>query len=161
MSLHIKKLTNMSLNQSSRPKDHILVIFGATGDLTKRKLMPALFELEALKMLPEKFLILGIGRSSISVSDFREHNRTVLKNAYNRAKDQTYIKRFLERLFYLQADTQGEEAYMALNEKLQLLREQSSMQNFNLIFYLSTPPSLYEIIPRLLAKATLNEESEG
>ncbi|TVQ84493.1 MAG: glucose-6-phosphate dehydrogenase [Bacteroidetes bacterium] len=148
-------------NQNNSPEDQILVIFGATGDLTRRKLMPALFELEMLKMLPEKFVILGVGRSSISDIDFREHNNKSLKDAYSSAKDQKLIKGFLERLFYLQADTKSEESYIALRKKLQLLRKKSSMQNFNLIFYLSTPPSLYEVIPRLLAKASLNDESEG
>jgi len=148
-------------NQNNIPEDHILVIFGATGDLTKRKLMPALFELEVLRMLPEKFAILGIGRSSISDNDFRDHSNKALKNAFTKVKDQKKIKGFLDRLFYLQADTQNEESYIALREKLQLLRKQNSMQHFNLIFYLSTPPSLYEVIPRLLAKATLNDESEG
>ncbi|TVQ09097.1 MAG: glucose-6-phosphate dehydrogenase, partial [Bacteroidetes bacterium] len=147
--------------QDKKPEDQILVIFGATGDLTRRKLMPALFELEVLNMLPEKFVILGVGRSSISDSDFREHNQNALKDVFGKAKDQKLIEGFLQRLFYLQADTQNEESYIALRKKLELLKEQSSMQNFNLIFYLSTPPSLYEAIPGFLAKASLNDESEG
>lgn len=148
-------------NHNNRPEEQILVIFGATGDLTRRKLMPALFELDVLRMLPGKFVILGVGRSPISDNDFREHNDKALKNAITRVADKKKIKGFLDRLFYMQADIQNEESYMALSEKLHLLRKQNSMQHFNLIFYLSTPPSLYEVIPRLLANASLNNESEG
>ncbi|MFW5725089.1 MAG: glucose-6-phosphate dehydrogenase [Bacteroidota bacterium] len=150
------------MNQRNNlPENHILVIFGATGDLSKRKLMPALFELDALKMLPEKFMILGIGRSPISDQNFREDITKALKVAFSKEKDQKQISGFLERLFYLQADPLKEKSYHTLREKLQLLKEQNALAHFNLIFYLSTPPSLYEVIPRLLASTALNNESDG
>jgi glucose-6-phosphate 1-dehydrogenase len=54
------------------PANHILIIFGASGDLTSRKLIPALFSLKAQKLLPEKFAILGLGRTKMSDDEFRK-----------------------------------------------------------------------------------------
>jgi glucose-6-phosphate 1-dehydrogenase len=54
------------------PEPHILIIFGASGDLTKRKLIPALFELYSQKLLPEKFAVLGVSRTELSDQVFRE-----------------------------------------------------------------------------------------
>jgi glucose-6-phosphate 1-dehydrogenase len=55
-----------------KPEPHILVIFGASGDLTKRKLIPALFELYEQHLLPEKFAVLGVSRTELSDPEFRE-----------------------------------------------------------------------------------------
>ena len=55
-----------------KTKDQILVIFGASGDLTKRKLIPALFELYKQDLLPEKFLVLGASRTPLSDDEFRK-----------------------------------------------------------------------------------------
>ena len=56
--------------------NHILVIFGASGDLTWRKLIPSVYELQQQNMLPDGFAILGIGRSALSDESFREKNET-------------------------------------------------------------------------------------
>jgi glucose-6-phosphate 1-dehydrogenase len=55
-----------------KPAEHILVIFGASGDLTKRKLLPALFELYYQKLLPDTYSVLGVGRTTLDDSSFRE-----------------------------------------------------------------------------------------
>ena len=64
-----------------RPDNQILIIFGASGDLTLRKLIPALFNLQLKNLLPEKFSIIGVGRSSFSDSEFRNKMSEVLKNS--------------------------------------------------------------------------------
>ena len=58
----------------NRPEDQVLVIFGASGDLTKRMLMPSLYELHVRQMLPERFVILGTSRKSMSDDEFRLTN---------------------------------------------------------------------------------------
>lgn len=64
----------------NRPENSILVIFGATGDLTKRKLIPEIFALEIQNLLPDNFAILGSGRSKMSDDEFRKSMRDSLKN---------------------------------------------------------------------------------
>ena len=54
------------------PKNLIIVIFGASGDLTSRKLIPAIFSLKTQKLMPEKYAILGVGRTKMSTDDFRK-----------------------------------------------------------------------------------------
>lgn len=143
-----------------KPEEQILVIFGATGDLTERKLIPALFELEELNLLPEKFLVLGIGRSNLSDESFRSKMHINLKRK-SRKKDHKTIDKFLQRLFFFQADTQNKDSFISLREVLEQLKQQHSIGHPNYIFYLSTPPSLYEIIAGGLAQAGLNDESDG
>ena len=63
----------------NRPEDQVLVIFGASGDLTKRMLMPSLYELHVRQMLPERFVILGTSRKSMSDEEFRLSIRLMLE----------------------------------------------------------------------------------
>lgn len=63
----------------NRPEDQVLVIFGASGDLTKRMLMPSLYELHVRQMLPERFVILGTSRKSMSDDEFRLSIRLMLQ----------------------------------------------------------------------------------
>lgn len=146
--------------KDKKPENQILVIFGATGDLAKRKLMPSLFALEGLNLLPEKFIILGVGRSELSDENFRNNMQEGIKNIPGE-KNQNHSEKFLQRLFYFQADPQNKDSFLSLWEILEQLKQQHSLSHSNYIFYLSTPPSLYEIIPKGLAEASLNNESEG
>lgn len=149
----------MSYNHK-KPEEQILVIFGATGDLTERKLIPALFELQELKLLPGKFLILGVGRSDWSDDSFRNNMHFGLKNV-SKKNDQNHIDVFLKRLYFFQADTQKKDSFVSLGKVLEKLKQKHSHSHSNYIFYLSTPPSLYETIAERLAYAGLNDESTG
>ena len=75
---------------------HILIIFGASGDLTKRKLIPALFELHQQQMLPQKFAVLGVSRTELSDLIFREKMREFLP-----AQESADKEKFLESFYYL------------------------------------------------------------
>jgi len=66
-------------NDMNKPENQILVIFGATGDLTKRKLIPALYSLEIQNLLPEIFAIVGVGRKDLNDDQFRESMQEGLK----------------------------------------------------------------------------------
>ena len=140
-----------------QPEPHILVIFGASGDLTKRKLTPALFELHQQHLLPEKYAVLGVSRTGITDTDFREKMKEFLPV---NSRDTAEETKFLESLHYLSLDTSNAEDYLNLKIRLEALCKQLSIPA-NYIFYLSTPPQLYQVIPQILAEVGLNELVNG
>ncbi len=143
------------------PKNLVLVIFGATGDLTSRKLIPAVFSLELQKLLPPGFVIMGIGRKKLSPEEFREKMRdSILSFSEEKEINHDHIAPFLEHIFYHPMDSESEQEYHNLREKL---RETDLKFNTsgNYIFYMATPPSLYETIAVNLSKAGIANEYSG
>ena len=138
-------------------KSQILVIFGASGDLTKRKLIPALFELYKQKLLPVKFAVMGVGRTKFSDDDFRERTKTFLSSTPDQ---KSLIRAFLKKLFYQPLATEDCHEYPVLKDRLEVLSNQHLISK-NFIFYLSTPPSLYGKIPASLASVGLNKQDDG
>lgn len=138
-------------------ESHILVIFGASGDLTKRKLIPALYELHTQELLPEKMAVLGVSRTGLSDTEFREKMKEFLSVGAHNEKD---IEAFLEHLFYQTLSTADSSEYPVLKSRLEQLGKELSIPE-NYIYYLSTPPNLYQIIPQSLAEVGLNESSKG
>lgn len=140
------------------PEDLILVIFGASGDLTERKLIPAIFDLQKQKLLPENFAVLGVGRSQFEDGTFREK---MLKGIIKFLKDDyknndEAIEEFCKKLYYISIDTKSREDYGKLKEKLTQIDEQLNIGG-NYIYYMATPPSLYPVIPAHLAAHGLND----
>jgi glucose-6-phosphate 1-dehydrogenase len=140
-----------------RPEDQILIIFGASGDLAKRKLLPALYELYADKLLPGKFAILGIGRTQYEDDSFRSYMEESLQEFAGKFDGD---KEFIRMLHYLAMDPAEESEYNGLVTKIERIRETSGIPP-RYIFYLATPPSLYELIPRHLHSHDLTSEKEG
>ncbi len=138
-------------------ENQILVIFGASGDLTKRKLIPAVFELQQQKLLPEKFAILGVSRTELSDQDFRKRMLEFLPKG---KKHEKVLSVFLEKLYYQPLSTSGNYEYPILRDRLLTLAKEMEIPE-NFIFYLSTPPQLYELIPQGLASVNLNDPSGG
>ncbi|MEM6965803.1 MAG: glucose-6-phosphate dehydrogenase [Bacteroidota bacterium] len=138
----------------------IFVIFGASGDLAVRKLIPAIFELYREKYLPEKFVMLGVSRSEYSDKAFRE--KVFYKSEFIEIeeKERKGYKDFAERLTYTAIETSKEEDYAKVKERLTAL-DKKYQTDGNYIFYLSTPPMLYTTIPACLAAHGLNDDSEG
>ena len=143
------------------PKNLILVIFGASGDLTSRKLIPALFSLRSQNLLPEVYTILGIGRTKITTEEFREKmHSAILSFSEDVIPGTEKISAFTEDLHYLSMDTSLQIDY----EKLKvILKEYDSKYSIggNYIFYLATPPSLYEVIAVNLSAAGLCDQNDG
>jgi len=135
-----------------------LVIFGASGDLTARKLIPALVHLFVSEQLPERFFVLGVSRSEYSDEAFRSHLQTFLKNDPNVPSDT--LKVFLERVHYLSIDTRNFDDYARLTHRLEVLSKQYGTSP-NTLYYLATPPSLFDVIPKGLAQQGLNSEQDG
>ncbi len=137
----------------NKPESHILVIFGASGDLTRRKLMPALFSLYHQNLLPDKFEILGVGRTAFTDEEFRDNFKNWI------AKD-VDIQGFLSKLHYLGINTSEVGAYTQVKKKLDELRIPENIPE-NYIYYLSTPPTLFETIAKGLTQASINKDIEG
>lgn len=140
----------------NRPVDQILVIFGASGDLTARKLIPAVFDLYKRNLLPRHFAVLGVGRTALSDESFRTSLADKMQNKESTAQE---LDDFFAKIHYLSIDTGKAEDYALLKDRLQEIDRQSQTGG-NYIFYLSTPPSLYPVIPRYLSLQGLNE-AEG
>ena len=140
---------------------HVLVIFGASGDLAQRKLIPAVFDLYRGGYLPDAFALLGASRTDFSDEDFRK--KVVFDNEHFEQKNTSDedVKAFAEMLFYQDLTSyDGEKDIKALGKRLESLdKKLGTGQNY--IFYLSTPPKLYSTIPAALAKAGLNDSPEG
>lgn len=133
-----------------------MVIFGASGDLTQRKLLPAIWSIYQRGQLSEGFFILGCGRSQMSDDKFREGLAKVLKsNAESGAK--AMIDLFLKRCFYISGNYDSDDLYKKLKDKLKAL-EGKYPTGGRRIFYLSTPPSLFPVIVDHLGSAKLTVE---
>ncbi len=139
--------------------EHIYVIFGASGDLTRRKLIPAIFNLYVYKKLPEKFAILGAARTKMNDEQFRKNMIAALKEE-SVSGDDNILSEFSKLLFYETVDTEPNSSLSGLKERIIKIRNDKNI-NGNTIFYLSTPPSLYPVIPKLLSKQKLNDENDG
>ncbi|NCO59663.1 MAG: glucose-6-phosphate dehydrogenase [Deltaproteobacteria bacterium CG_4_8_14_3_um_filter_51_11] len=139
------------------PAPCAIVIMGASGDLTARKIMPSLFSLYKKKLLPDPCLILGCARTAYSDDEFR----TVMKKAlFASSKDAEGWEEFASRLYYRQIFYDDLSSYEGLATGLSELEKKAGTAGRR-IFYLAVPPSLYESIALMLGEAGLSREPEG
>jgi glucose-6-phosphate 1-dehydrogenase len=139
----------------------VIVIFGASGDLTKRKLVPSLFELYRKNLLPPKVAILGVGRSDYNDESFREKvNINVKLFSKSKPVNQKALRDFLKMVFYEEMDPNDAEAYEQLKKRILDLNEFIEAKG-NYIFYLATPPNIYEVITANLGTQELNKQGDG
>lgn len=138
--------------------NHVLVIFGASGDLTSRKLIPAIFNLYKRKLLPDCFAVLGVSRSPLSDDQFRD--KVVKDSPFLKDATTSEYEEFASKLYYQSIDPADEDSYGILKDRLSSLDDQCNTEG-NYIFYLSTPPSLYPVIPEHLSTIGLSDESSG
>jgi glucose-6-phosphate 1-dehydrogenase len=141
-----------------QPENNAIVIFGASGDLTHRKLIPAFYHLYANGLLPEDFAILGVSRTAYSDQDFREKLKFSLTET-EKVNEETLIK-FCEHLYYQALNTSEVDEYALLKQRLDDLNDKHHTQG-NTVYYLATPPSLYGVIPECLGAHGLNDETQG
>lgn len=133
-----------------------IVIFGVTGDLARRKLMPALYENAKQGRLPDPFYILGFARRSWSHEKMREELRNgVLEYGRTQPIEEDVLERLLENSFYIESTFQDAEGYEKLDEALHRIGVQ------NTLFYLSTPPGAYPMVVENLGKSNMQTCSEG
>jgi glucose-6-phosphate 1-dehydrogenase len=133
-----------------------IVIMGATGDLTSRKLIPALFNLYQNQGLPDPFLIIGCGRTRLDDDAFREKMKTALQTAGN--LDVSEWANFAAALHYRVVDYESPDTYQNLAHSLRDLDNQYKTQG-NRIFYVALPPALYPSVAQLVGQAGLSREN--
>lgn len=134
-----------------KTKNHILVIFGASGDLTKRKLIPALFDLFRQNLLPQKFAVLGASRTKLTDEDFRKKAGEFLPSG----KDSDAFTRLL---YYQPVSPTASADFTHLKARLEKLSLENDIDP-GYIFYLSTPPSVYEIIAKNLSEKGMSKSA--
>ncbi|MGF1636559.1 MAG: glucose-6-phosphate dehydrogenase, partial [Cyclobacteriaceae bacterium] len=144
-----------------KPEKHILVIFGASGDLAYRKLLPAIFDLYEQDLLPAEFAVLGVSRTDMSDDKFRKKMAEgIHKFSIKNEHADKIIDDFLPMLHYHSMDPSVADGYESLKNKLKSIDKECDNCG-NYIFYLSTPPSLYEPIAINLGKIGLSKEQKG
>ena len=137
-----------------------LVFFGATGDLTARKLLPALYDLACENQLPDNFYILGVARRPLTNDNFREKMRTgVAQHSRFGAPENERWQEFARRLHYQPLDANQPDAYARLRESLHALDRENHTAG-NHLFYLSVAPSLYAGIVEQLGAAGLARQRD-
>jgi len=138
-----------------------MVIFGATGDLTYRKLIPALYALYNQQMLPEKFKVLGVGRGEISQTTFREKIiQGIRKFSESKHLNEKQIEEFANCLSYFQMDFDDQKDYLRLKMTLQETDDCEGTCG-NYLFYLSMPPDMFSVIAGHLRKVGLSNPETG
>lgn len=123
----------------------LLVVFGASGDLSKRKLLPALYSLAYQNLLPSVFTIVGFARSQYSDEEFRELAREGIEEFGQYGVDEHIWHRFSQGLFYQTGNYDDPESFKALGARIAELEQQRPTHGNN-IFYLATPPTVFEPI---------------
>ena len=134
-----------------------IVIMGATGDLTSRKLMPQLFNLYINAGLPEPFLIVGTSHLDITETEFRNKMQAALKNAGNYEK--TRWSSFARAIHYRYADFANLESFNKMAHALRDLDQQFNTRG-NRIFYMALPPSVYKSAAHLIGQTGLADEHQ-
>lgn len=144
-----------------KPDNLLIVIFGATGDLTSRKLIPALYSLKIQNLMPERFALLGIGRTEIGTDAFREKMHKAVETYHeSEGYDLSNVPGFINEIHYHRIDYALESDYKDVRTIIQKLCSDCRAEG-NIIFYLATPPSLYEVITTNISKAGLADQSNG
>ena len=142
-----------------KTKNHIYVIFGASGDLTRRKLIPSIYSLFVQQLLPEKFALLGVARTAYTDEQFRENMKSALQE-FKEIDDDTQIDSFLDKIHYQSIEYDDASSYVLFKSRLEKLQKEEEIGG-NTVFYLSVPPALYGTIPDQLAAAGLNKQNKG
>ena len=148
-------------HQPGRPADPcVMVICGASGDLTKRKLIPALYNLATDHLLSREFAIIGFARNELTSERFRDQLNQDIKTFATGSVDPEIWDWFRQRLYYLSGDVQDSKAYESLKELFaQVARTHGT--HGNCLYYLATAPSFFSEIIRRLGAAGLAHEDQG
>ena len=143
------------------PEPNAVVIFGASGDLTKRKLVPALYNMELEGLLPNAFAVIGFARRTIPDNDFRAQMLDGINNfSRNRPAKPEVWAAFSEKLHYCAGNFDDPQAYLGLAQALEELDEEHGTAG-NRLFYLATSPEYFPVIIKHLGEAGLNRSPNG
>src|SRR5450432_2763734 len=135
----------------------VFVLFGAAGDLTKRKLLPSLFNLVRAKLLPDNFALMGVSVDDLSVEAFRTQVSEFLPTGDDAA---AHLKWLHERLFYERGDFEDPNTFTRLSDRLTAIDTERNTQG-NYLFYLATAPKFFAPIVQQLGQAGLSDQKDG
>lgn len=147
-------------NRIIRPPSTALVIFGASGDLTHRKLIPALVNLAQDGYLPSGFVVIGAARSPLSDEQFRESLRVSVNEFSRRPIREEVWEAFAANVFYQSLNATSPDDFRALRTRLEKLAEERN-EHFNYLYYLATAPKFFGDISSNLKGAGLVEDPEA
>jgi len=150
------------VTQSRRgAESEVIVIFGASGDLTQRKLVPALYNLSCAELLSPAVQVVGVAINDLTDTAFRDRlYRGIVEHGGIQPGLRGRWPRFAERICYLEGDFNDPDAYRQLGERLRQL-DSGGGTNGNHLFYLATPPSFFPVIVENLGEAGLNRSDLG
>ena len=145
---------------SNRADPCVFVIFGASGDLTRSKLLPAIFNLCEEGYLPEEFAILGIARPKIDQAEYRKQMREQVRQAEGEPLDPTKWKPIEDRLYYVSGEFDDPALFEHVKQTLAEICQQYRIAP-NFLFYFAVPPDLFGLVGDQLAGAGLFKEDDG
>ena len=143
-----------------KPDSCSFVIFGVTGDLTHRLVIPALYNLAASDLLPDRFCVVGIARKGMSSDQLRESLLKGLHQFKTQPVDDAIARRLLECVTAIEADAKEPRSFEAMRERLEKLEANRSTGG-NRLFYLATPPAAFAPIAEQLGRTGLLKEDGG
>ncbi len=141
-----------------KPENCAFVIFGATGDLTHRLVLPSLYNLAAEHLLPEKFCVVGVARKAQSDDELRDSLLKGLRQFATRPVDDDIATRLLQCVTFVEADPKDPPSFDRLREHLDSL-ECAQGTGGNRLFYLATPPAAFAPTARELGRTGLMKEN--
>ena len=152
----------MTENQPAQKKPDAcsFVIFGVTGDLTHRLVIPALYNLAATNLLPDQFCVVGIARNAMSTDELRDSLMKGLRQYATRPVDDAIASRLLECLTCIAADPKDPASFDAMRDELEKL-EAARRTTGNRLFYLATPPDAFAPISKELGRTGMLKEKNG
>ena len=142
-----------------RPDPCIVVIFGASGDLTKRKLLPALYHLEQSGFLPENFAVLGVARRPLEETFAPDMKDGIMKGGGVK-EDEAKLAPFMDRVHYHAMNFDDDQGYQGLNQKLSEMDAKYGTKG-NRLFYLAVAPEYFSDIVAFLGKHEMAQPPAG
>jgi glucose-6-phosphate 1-dehydrogenase len=157
----VRLLESASVSQKApQPQSSTMIIFGASGDLTERKLIPALYELHCNGALPDGFCIVGSSRTRFSDAEFRAAMRKAAEEHGDVAVTVDGWEPFAERLFYSPADVTNIGDFEALDDFVRQLRAHRSGDD-NRVYYLAIAPQFFDDTVKHLGETGMPREDGG
>ena len=142
-----------------RPGDPcIMVIFGAAGDLTQRKLIPALYNLAKQQLLSREFAVVGLSHGQMSTDEFRKRVADDIKHYAGSSADADLIEWFLRRLYYITGEFDDKNVYANLKQSLEKINQDHSTHG-NYFFYMATAPRFFGPVVEQLAAVGLMDQN--
>lgn len=149
----------VGLQQQRVPEPNIIVFFGASGDLTKRKLVPALYHLKRERKLPPELTIVGVARREWSDDYFREQMREGVEEFSDGVGSDALWQDFAQGLFYVPGDIDNPDSYRKLKERLEEIDKIRNTRG-NRVFYLSVAPKFFPEAIQQLGKAEMLKDAQ-